>query len=64
MWEFLMGIFIGKAIGKSAMGRFVMPALKLVALGILISGLIYTYVFVKAALERRHDTHVHARRSY
>ena len=57
MWEFLMGIFIGRATGLS---RSVKPLLFLFAVGVLIAGLIYTYVFLNAAIERSHDPHVHA----
>jgi hypothetical protein len=65
MWNFLMAFFIGSAIGRTRVAqRLLKPVLMLVAFGILISGLIYTYVFVTAALERSHDTHVHTLRSY
>jgi hypothetical protein len=57
MWEFLMGIFIGRATGLS---RYVRPVLMLFAVGVLIAGLIYTYVVFHALSERSHDPHVHA----
>jgi len=56
MWEFLMGIFIGRATGLS---RYVKPVLLLFAAGVLIAGLIYTYVFLNAAIERSQAPHVH-----
>jgi hypothetical protein len=57
MWEFLMGIFIGRATGLS---RYVKSLLFFFAVGVFIAGLIYTYVFLNAAIERSHDPHVHA----
>jgi hypothetical protein len=60
MWEFLMGVFIGRATGLS---RYVKPVLLLFAIGVLIAGLIYTYVFLDAAIERSHAPHVHAHRT-
>ncbi len=59
MWEFLMGLLIGDVIGKSPVGRFVRPALKLFAIGILVAGLVYAYVILNAVRERSHDTHAH-----
>ena len=60
MWEFLMGLLLGDAIGKSFLGRFVRPLLKLFALGLVIAGLIYACVVFRAATERSHAPHVHA----
>ncbi len=60
MWKILMGYLIGDAISKSPVGRFVRPALKLFALGVLIAGLIYAYVVFKAVYERSQAPHVHA----
>jgi hypothetical protein len=59
MWELLMGLLIGEVVGKSRVGRFVRPALKLFAIGILIASLIYTCVVLNAVRERSRDTHVH-----
>jgi len=60
MWNFLMSFFIGGAIGASRFGRAIMPALKLVAVGVLIAGLIYTYVVFNAVRERSHHPYVHS----
>jgi len=55
MWEFLMGIFIGRA---TRLSRYVKPVLLLFVAGVLVAGLIYTYVFLNAAIERNHAPHV------
>jgi hypothetical protein len=60
MWEFLMGMFIGDAVGKSPLGHFVRPALVLFALGLIIAALIYAAVVFKAVSERSNSSHVHA----
>ena len=60
MWEFLMGLFIGDALNKSPLGSFVRLFMKLVVIGILVAGLIYTYVVFRAVSERSHSPHVHA----
>jgi hypothetical protein len=60
MWEFLIGMFIGDAVGKSPLGRFVRPALALFALGLIIAALIYAAVVLKAISERSEQHHVHA----
>ena len=60
MWEFLIGLFIGDAISKSPLGRFARPILKLFVVGILVAGLIYTYVVFKAVSERSHAPNVPA----
>jgi uncharacterized membrane protein YcaP (DUF421 family) len=59
MWEFLMGLLIGDAIGKSSVGRFVRPLLMLFVVGIVVVGMIYAYVFISAVTERSHPSHVH-----
>jgi uncharacterized membrane protein len=64
MWSFLMSFSIGSAIGASRLGRFVRPMLKLFAVGILVAGLIYTYVVLNAVRERSHDSYVHSHSSH
>ena len=55
------GYGFGGAFGASRFGRRVIkPALKLFVLGVVIAGLIYTYVVLNAVRERSHDPHVHA----
>jgi hypothetical protein len=63
MWEFLMGLLLGDAVGRSPLGRFVRPVLKLSMLVILVAGMIYAYVFIHAALERSQPSHVHTNSS-
>jgi hypothetical protein len=63
MWNFLLGLFIGDALRKSSFGPFVRLFMKLVVIGILIAGLIYTYVVFKAVSERSQPPHVHAHSS-
>ena len=63
MWNFLLSFFIGGAIGASRFGRFVRMALNVCAVGVLIAGLIYAYVFLNAVRERSQDHHVHAHSS-
>jgi hypothetical protein len=59
MWNFLMSFFIGSAIGASRLGRFVRPMLKLFTIGIVVAGLVYTYVVLNAVRERSQGHHVH-----
>lgn len=59
MWNFLLSFFVGTAIGASPFGRFVKQLLKLVAIGVLVAGLIYTYVVLNAVRERSQHPHVH-----
>ena len=59
MWE-LWGHPIGGAIGTTRTARRLLkPVFKLFAIGILVAGLIYTYVFLNAAIKRSHNPHVH-----
>ena len=60
MWEFLMGMFIGDAVGKSPLGRFVRPVLVLFAIGLIVAAIIYAAVVFKAVSERSEPHHVHA----
>jgi hypothetical protein len=60
MWNFLLGLFIGDALRKASFGPFARLFMKLVIIGILIAGLIYTYVVFKAVSERSHAPYVHA----
>ena len=60
MWEFLTGLFIGDRLRKSPLAPFIRLLMKLAIFGILISGLIYTYVVCRAVLKRSQAHHVHA----
>jgi len=60
MWEFLMGLLLGDAVGKSPLGRFVRPFLKLVLLGLVLVGFIYACAVFRAVNERSGSPHVHA----
>ena len=60
MWNLLLSFFVGGAIGASRLGqRFVRPAVKLLGTGIVIAGLIYTYVVLNAIRERSLGRHGH-----
>jgi len=61
MWEFLMGFFFARATG---LDRFVRFLLVLFAIGILIAGVIYTGVFLRAAIERSSAPHVYAHHTH
>ena len=63
MWEFLMGIFIGDALRRSPFRALIQLALKLLLIGILLAGFIYTYVVFKAVAERSHPRHVQTQRT-
>ena len=61
MWNFLVALGAGSAIGKSKTVRRVWkPVVVLFFVGVLIAGLIYTYVVFHAVSERSHSPHVHA----
>ena len=60
MWDILLGYSAGRAIGASRLARIIRPALALVAIGVVIAGLVYLCVVVKAVNERSHAPHVHA----
>ncbi len=64
MWE-ILGHPIGGAIGTTRMARWLLkPLLKLFAIGVLIAGLIYTYVMLKVVDERSQTPHVHSRNTH
>lgn len=54
------GYGFGGAFGASRFGRrIIKPVLKLFVLGVVIAGLIYTYVVLNAVRERSQAHHVH-----
>ena len=55
-----MGLLLGDAVGKSPLGRFVRPFLKLFLLGLVLVGLIYACAVFRAVNERSAPSHVHA----
>ena len=57
MWNFILGFLFTRATGTS---RYVRAALVLITLGILIAGLIYAAVVLRAVSERSHPSHVPA----
>jgi len=60
VWNFLLSFFLGSAIGSSRIAqRVVKPVLKLLAIGVLFAGVIYTYVVFHALSERSQGHHVH-----
>jgi uncharacterized membrane protein len=57
MFWFVVDILTLRKLGLGRPFRYIILAL---ILGCLCAGLIYTYVFLNAAIERSHDPHVHA----
>lgn len=59
MWNFLLALFVGSAVGSTRTAqRLVRPLLVLFAIGVVIAGLIYACVVFKAVLERSQAPHV------
>lgn len=64
MWNFLMALFVGGAIGSTRTAqRLIRPLLAIFIIGVLVAGVIYACVVFRAATERSHSPHVHARSS-
>jgi hypothetical protein len=64
MWNFLLALFVGSAVGSTRTAqRLVRPILILFVIGVLIAGLIYACVVFRATSERSHPPHVHAHSS-
>ncbi len=60
MSDFSNGYGFGGAFGASRFGRrIIKPVPKLFVLGVVIAGLIYTYVVLNAVRERSLAPHVH-----
>ena len=61
MWNFLLALFVGSAVGSTRTAqRLVRPILIFFVIGVLIAGFIYACVVFRAANERSHSPHVHA----
>ena len=61
MWNFLVALGAGSAIGKTKTARRLWkPVVFLFFIGVLVAGLIYAYVVFHALEERSQPTHVHA----
>jgi predicted MFS family arabinose efflux permease len=58
MWNFLLALGVGSAIGASRFGRLVKPLLVLIAIGVVIAGAIYVSVVFRAVQERSQHPHV------
>jgi len=59
MWNFLLALFAGSAIGSTRTARrSVKPILILFFFGVLIAGVIYVCVVFKAVSERSNAPHV------
>ena len=59
MWNFLMALFVGSAVGSTRTAqRLVRPVLILFAIGVLIAGFIYACVVFRAVNQRSRDLHV------
>jgi ABC-type Na+ efflux pump permease subunit len=64
MWNFLLALFVGGAIGSTRTAqRLVRPLLVIFIIGVLVAGVIYACVVFRAATERSHSPHVHAHSS-
>jgi hypothetical protein len=61
MWNFLLALFAGSTIGSTRTAkRSVKPILFLILIGVLVAGVIYVGVVLKAVSERSNSPHVHA----
>jgi len=61
MWNFLLALFVGGAVGSTRTAqRLFRPVLILFAIGIVIAGLVYACVVFKAVYERSHAPNVHS----
>jgi hypothetical protein len=60
MWNVLLGFLIGHTPGVS---RYVRALLVVIAAGVVIAGLIYAAVFMKAVNERSGASHVPTHRT-
>jgi predicted MFS family arabinose efflux permease len=63
MWNFLLALGVGSAIGASRFGRLVKPLLVLIAIGVVIAGTIYLAVVFRAVQERSQHLHVETHRT-
>jgi ABC-type Na+ efflux pump permease subunit len=64
MWNFLLALFVGSAVGSTRTAqRLVRPVLILFFIGVLIAGCIYACVVFRVASQRSHSPHVHAHSS-
>ena len=65
MWNFLLALFAGSAIGSTRTARrSVRPILILFFFGVLIAGVIYVCVVFKALSERSNTPHVSTHSSH
>jgi hypothetical protein len=61
MWNFLLALFVGSTVGSTRTAqRIARPLLVLFAIGVIIAGIVYVGVVVKAVSERSQSPHVHA----
>jgi hypothetical protein len=61
MWNFLLALFVGSTVGSTRTAqRIVRPLLVLFVIGVIIAGIVYVGVVVKAVSERSQPPHVHA----
>jgi ABC-type Na+ efflux pump permease subunit len=59
MWNFLMALFVGSAVGSTRTAqRLVRPMLILFLICVLVAGLIYACVVFRAVSERSRAPHV------
>jgi ABC-type Na+ efflux pump permease subunit len=59
MWNFLLALFAGSTIGSTRTAqRSVKPILVLILIGVLVAGVIYVSVVLKAVSERSNTPHV------
>ena len=59
MWNFLLALFVGGAVGNTRTARrLIRPLLAMFAIGVVIAGVIYACVVFKAVLQRSQAPHV------
>lgn len=65
MWNFLLSLFAGSTVGNTRTAQqFVRPVLAVFAIGVVIAGVIYACVVLRAVSERRNSSHVYSHSSH
>jgi hypothetical protein len=65
MWNFLLALFAGSAVGSTRTAqRSVKPIVALFLVGVLIAGVIYICIVFKAVSERSNTPHVSTHSSH
>jgi hypothetical protein len=65
MWNFLLALFAGSTIGSTRAAKWsVRPILAIVLIGVLVAGVVYVCVVLKAVSERSNTPHVSTHSSH